>query len=167
QRGKRREIDPKRCEVQRLHAGDRTPQPRIDAPCVNPWIDGCDAGGLPIDRNLCLSEGGSRTALQFTREWIRNARIPEFVTRLTLRIHVEDSSLDVQGKRECAGKLLRSCEIDGAAVCSGRQRQHDVRWSRARGIVVAIGACTFSQRIKLKIGASKKDTGEGGVHKVA
>ena len=68
-----REIDAVRSEVQCLHAGNREPEPRIDAAGIYPWRDGSDSGGSAVDGDFGFAEAGVAAALKvrWKRRWER------------------------------------------------------------------------------------------------
>src|SRR5579864_8695110 len=59
------EVNAIRSEIQSLHAGDRTPQQRIDSAGVYPRINRSNAGGCAINGDLALTESAAAAALQF------------------------------------------------------------------------------------------------------
>src|ERR1044071_1331193 len=60
-----RKINAIRSKIQRLHAGNRTPQQRIDSAGIDPRINRRNAGRCAIDCDLALTESAAPGALQF------------------------------------------------------------------------------------------------------
>src|ERR1041385_7692661 len=105
--GERRKVNSIRRKIQRLHAGDGTPEQWIDSAGIDPRIDRCNACGRAIDSDLAFTERAAAAALQFVGDVIRKAGVPEFVARLALCHHIYKCALNVGGKskalRQSAG----------------------------------------------------------------
>src|ERR1043166_1061238 len=62
--GERRKVNTIRREIERLHAGDGTPEQRIDSAGINPRINRRNARGRAIDCDLAFAERSASAALQ-------------------------------------------------------------------------------------------------------
>src|ERR1051326_6056408 len=95
-----REVNAIGSEIQRLHAGDGTPQQRIDSAGIDPRINWRNASGGAIDGDLTFTESAAATALQFISYVIGHAGVPEFVSCLALRHHIDKRALNVGRSEE-------------------------------------------------------------------
>src|SRR5579864_116203 len=89
-----------RSEIQRLHAGDGTPQQRIDSASVYPRIDWSNARRCAINGDLAFAESAAAATLQFISYIIGHACVPEFISRLAFRHNINKRALNVGGQRK-------------------------------------------------------------------
>src|SRR5579864_3906322 len=146
-----------RSEIQRLHAGDGTPQQRIDSAGVYPRIDWSNARRCAINGDLAFAESAAAAALQFISYIIGHACVPELIARLALRDNINKRALNIGRKsKSLCQRTAGVGEKSRSSRWIGSQRQNQV--GSARRVFMT------GQRVELDFGRPEKSAGECGVH---
>ena len=146
-----------------MHAGNGTPEERIDAARVNPGINGGEACGLAIDGDFGFAKTGAAATEEFTRDVVGDAGVPEFVVGLALGDDVEIGALDIGREGDGAGKLVGGGVQKSGAAIGVREGVNGVGRERST-VVIAIVA---GGRVQLDSAAAENDAGEGGIDKIS
>ena len=156
--GKRSKVDAIGFEVEGLDTGDGLPKEGIDAAGEDEGIDRRDTGGLAVDADLSLAEGGVAAALERAGLVVGHAEVPELIVDLALGNYVEINLLYVAWQIDGLADLV-SCGVERGRVAAGADTYDDVRRSRSEG--------ERRSREELQRGVGKDGARVGGVDDVA
>src|ERR1700733_1175675 len=156
--GKGSEVDAVGLEVEGLDTGNRLPEEGIDASGEDEGIDRRDPGGLAVDADLSLAEGGVAAALERAGHVVGHTKVKELIVDLVLGEDVEIDLLHVARQVDGLGELAGS-GVERERIAAGADAYDDVRRDRSEG--------ERRSRIELQRGVGKDDSVKGGVDGVA